>query len=130
MTKEVQLRKSNHKVLLLILKFIPMITALCYMLNVLLALFGIDAGFLSHICGMSLLPWLFIFVATIVFRFCIYHRMFLYYILASDMVNIIDYYIGIPISAANMIMVHFVLISIFLFLILYLYVKHHKKSAD
>ena len=130
MTKEVQLRKSNHKALLLILKFIPMITALCYMLNVLLALFGIDAGFLSHICGMSLLPWLFILVATIVFRFCIYHRMFLYYILASDMVNIIDYYIGIPISAVNMIMVHFVLISIFLFLILYLYVKHHKKSVD
>lgn len=129
MTKEVQLRKSNHKILLLILKFIPMVTALCYMLNVLLALFGIDAGFLSHICGMSLLPWLFILVATFVFRFCIYHRMFLYYILASDVVNIIDYYIGIPLSTANMIMVHFVLISVFLFLILYLYVKHRKKPV-
>lgn len=127
MTKEDQLRKSSHKILLLILKFIPMITALGYALNVLLAYFGIDAAILSHLCGMSLLPWLFILIATFVFRFCIYHRMFLYYILLNDLLNILDYYIGIPISTSNMIMVHMIVVCIFLFLILCIYVKHRKK---
>jgi len=129
MTKEDQLRKSSHKLLLVVLKFIPMITAMCYLLNTALALVGIDAPVLSHICGMSLLPWLFILIATYVFRFCTYHRMFLYYILVSDVINIFDYYVGIPLSAYNMVMLHFNIAGIFLFLVLYHYVKCNKEAA-
>lgn len=130
MAKEETLQRRSHKLLLVILKFIPMVTALCYLLNTVFAAFGIYAGFLSHISGMSLLPWLFILIATYVFRFCIYHRMFLYYILVSDVVNIIDYYIGIPLSTFNILVLHFSIAGLFLFLILYLYVKHHKKPAE
>lgn len=128
MIKEESLRRNSHKILLLTLKFIPMVTALCYALNVLFAWFGIDAAILSYISGMSLLPWLFILIATYVFRFCAYHRMFLYYILANDMLNIIDYYIGIPVSASNLIMIHVAIICIFLFIILSVHVKCNKKS--
>lgn len=106
-----------------------MVTALCYLLNTVLSAFGIYAGFLSHISGMSLLPWLFILIATYVFRFCVYHRMFLWYIIVSDVVNIIDYYIGIPISTFSIITLHFCITGLFLFLILYAYVKCHKKPA-
>lgn len=130
MIKEDQLRKSSHKLLLVVLKFIPMITAMCYLLNTALALVGIDAPILSHICGMSLLPWLFILIATYVFRFCAYHRMFLYYILVSDIINIFDYYVGIPLSAYNMVMLHFNVAGIFLFLILYHYVKRNKEALS
>ena len=70
MTKEERLPKRSHKLLLLVLKFIPMVTALCYLLNTVFACFGIDTPILSHISGMSLLPWLFILIATFVFRFC------------------------------------------------------------
>lgn len=128
MIKEESLRKSSHKILLLTLKFISMVTALCYALIVLFTWFGIDAAILSYISGMSLLPWLFILIATYVFRFCAYHRMFLYYILANDMLNIIDYYIGIPVSASNLIMIHVAIICIFLFIILSVHVKCNKKS--
>lgn len=130
MTKEARLQRRSHKLLLVVLKFIPMVTAFCYLMNTVLAYFDIDAEFLSHISGMSLLPWLFILLAAHVFRFCIYHRMFLYYILVSDMVNIIDYYIGIPIDTYHYIMLHFAIAGIFLFLILYSYVKCHKKPVE
>lgn len=126
---EGNLKRSSHKALLLILKFIPMVTSIGYACNILLAYFGIDAAVLSHICGMSLLPWLFVLLATYVFRFCIYHRMFLYYILINDLLNIIDYYIGIPVSASSMIMIHMVVLCAFLFIILYLYVESHQKSV-
>lgn len=129
MTREDVLRKSNHKLLLITLKYIPMVTALCYILNTVFAAIGIDTPIFSHISGMSLLPWMFILIATYVFRFCIYHRMFLYYILVSDIINIIDYYIGIPISTYSIIALQFCVAGLFLFLILYLYVKHNKKSA-
>ena len=129
MTMEEPLRRSSHKLLLVVLKFIPIVTAFCYLLNTVFALFGIDTPILSHLSGMSLFPWLFILIATYVFRFCIYHRMFLYYILVSDLINIADYYIGIPLSTFNIIMLQFSVAGLFLFLILYTYAKCNKKTV-
>ena len=80
------------------LKYIPMIISLFYLINTITAFIGIDIPILSTISGMSLLTWIFMYIATIVFNFCSYHRIFLYYILIVDIINIIDYYINIPIS--------------------------------
>ena len=80
------------------LKYIPMIISLFYLINTITAFMGIDIPILSTISGMSLLTWIFMYIATIVFNFCSYHRIFLYYILIVDIINIIDYYISIPIS--------------------------------
>jgi len=129
MTKEERLKRRSHKLLLLVLKFIPMVTALLYALNVAFSYFGIDLPVLSHIGGMSLLTWLFIYIATFVFRFCLYHRMFLYYILVNDVLNIIDYYVGIPVSTTHLIMAHLVIACLFLFLILYFYVNRNKVPS-
>lgn len=119
--------KSLYKTLLLLLKYIPIIIALFYIVNTLGALFGIDLPVLSNIAGMSLLTWVFMYLAALVFKFCIYHRMFLYYILVTDIINIIDYYIGIPVDSYGIVMIHSVIIGILLFIILYFYVKHNKK---
>ena len=67
-----------------------MIISLFYLINTITAFIGIDIPMLSTISGMSLLTWIFMYIATIVFKFCIYHRMFLYYILIVDIINIID----------------------------------------
>ena len=75
-----------------------MIISLFYLINTITAFIGIDIPILSTISGMSLLTWIFMYIATIVFNFCSYHRIFLYYILIVDIINIIDYYISIPIS--------------------------------
>ena len=82
--------KSLYKTLLILLKYIPIIIALFYIVNTLGALFGIDLPVLSNIAGMSLLTWVFMYLAALVFKFCIYHRMFLYYILVTDIINIIN----------------------------------------
>lgn len=119
--------KSLYKTLLILLKYIPIIIALFYIVNTLGALFGIDLPVLINIAGMSLLTWVFMYLAALVFKFCIYHRMFLYYILVTDIINIIDYYIGIPIDSYGIVMIHSVVIGILLFIILYFYVKHNKK---
>lgn len=119
--------KSLYKTLLILLKYIPIIIALFYIVNTLGALFGIDLPVLSNIAGMSLLTWVFMYLAALVFKFCIYHRMFLYYILVTDIINIINYYIGIPVDSYGIVMIHSVIIGILLFIILYFYVKHNKK---
>ena len=117
-----KLRRSNlHKLLLLVLKYIPMVIALCYMLN---TMFYIEP--LSNIAGVSLLTWIFLYLASVVFEFCSYHRMFLWYILIDDILNIVDYYWNIPISTDNLIRIHNILAVITLFIVLVLYAKSNK----
>ena len=127
--KEELLRsKLLYKVLLIILKVIPMIIALSYLLNTIISYLGYSASILSHLFGVSLITWLFLFISSIVYRYCIYHRMFLYYILITDSLNITDCYIGIPVNDFNLLSIHIIISGIFLFLILYFYVKVNKIS--
>ena len=119
-------RRSEYKLLIIVLKFIPMLTALCYMSSTIFNYFGYNIEPLSNIGGMSLLTWLFIYLASIVFNFCAYHRMFLWYIFIDDLFNIIDYYITLPISTDSILMLHNILIGITLFTVLILYVKDNK----
>lgn len=127
MVKEESLVKSLHKIFLLILKVIPLVNALGCLLNTLFAYYNIETPWISFTTGMSLTTWLFIYLVTFVFKFCIYHRMFLYYIAVVDIIDTIDYYIGIPLSDYNFLVLHIIITGITLFIILYLYVKHHKK---
>lgn len=98
-----------------------MLLAFCTVLNMLFDFFGVECSFLSLVGGISFLPLIFLYLSSIVFRFCIYHRLFLDYIVACNLVNCVDYYIGIPFSNAGLFMFHIILIGLFLFLILYFY---------
>lgn len=120
-----KLRRNNnlYKVLLIVLKYIPIVIAICYILNI---IFYIEP--LSNIAGVSLLTWIFLYLSSIVFKFCIYHRMFLWYILIDDIFNIIDYYLQLPIDTDVILRIHNILIGVTLFAILIVYVKHHKIS--
>lgn len=121
--------KELYKLLLIAIENIPMIISISYILNTVLAVYSLDTPLLSIISGMSILTWIFMYLSAIVFRFCTYHRMFLWYILLTDTLNTIDYYIELPISDHNMIAIHLSLIGIFLFVILYLYVRSNKKPT-
>ena len=113
--------KSLYKLLLVVLKVIPMLLALSAMIGMILDFFGKDSSIFSFIGGVSLLPLLFLYLASYVFRFCEYHRMFLHYVVANNALTYTDYYIGLPIDNATLFMLHVFLIGIFLFLVLYFY---------
>lgn len=119
--------KTLYKIFLVSLKYIPIMIALTYMLNTALCWMGIDCAVLSNIAGVSLFTWVFMYVASDVFSFCIYHKLFLWYILVTDIINITDYYIKIPMSTYTLLEMHSIIIGITLFIILYLYVANNKK---
>lgn len=119
--------KSLYKIFLLLLKYIPMLIASCYALGTLAAIFHIDLFVLSHLAGISLFSWIFIYISAIVFDFCIYHKMFLWYVFVDDVISLIDYYTDIPIGRFNLIAIHSLLIIILLFLLLYFHVKNNKR---
>lgn len=115
--------KRLYKALLVTLKVIPMMLAFSAMAGMLLDFFGIDSSVFSFVGGVSFLPLLFIYLASYAFRFCEYHRMFLHYVVANNILTYTDYLFGLPISNKSLFMSHILLIGVFLFLVLYFYRK-------
>lgn len=128
MDAEVNLRsKMLYKVELIILKYIPFLLAILYFTNTALSLFNLNAIILSYIAGMSILPWVFVLISSFVFRFCIYHRIPLYYILINDVINILDGYFEFPISDLVFISIHSIIFFI-CFIAIFTLRKKYKRD--
>lgn len=69
--------KALYKTGLILLKMIPMLLALCCLCNLILSYFNLDVCVLSYIGGISVIPLVFLYLASHMFRFCEYHRIFL-----------------------------------------------------
>ena len=121
------LRKGNYKLHLFIVKISPYILALIYALNVLLSYFYIETTWAGYIGHLALIPAFSLISQSFVLKFCIYHRLPIYYILVNDAINVYDYFYGIPIGDKDWLLLNIVLIWIVLFLIVYFYVRNHKK---
>ena len=121
---EVNLRSKHlYKLFLFSLKIIPPVLAALYLENIVLSYFDIDYSIISYVAGIGILPWAFLMLASYVLRFCEYHRMFLWYIAANNIICWIDYNWKIPISDWNYVVLHFIIAGVFLFFVLYLHQK-------
>lgn len=119
--------KTLYKVFLILVKYIPILIAGCYVLNTITCCFGINIPVLGNIAGVSLFTWIFMYMSAVLFQFCFYHKMLLLYVLLADLINIADYYIGIPIDTFYLFVVQFGILGLILFVILYRYVKNNKR---
>ena len=100
-----------------------MIIAGIALANTVLSYYGIDVPSLSYIGGVSILVVIKFYITSYTYRFCSYHRMFLHYIVITNIINIYDYNIGIPISNRNLFVLHMIITGVSLFIILYLKFK-------
>ena len=117
---EEKLNKHNVKMLVLATKIIPMIIAAIHFLNTTVSFFYGNDIFLNYIGGISLLPILYLYLTSYTFKLCEYHRMYLHYVVITNIINIYDYYIGIPISDIGMFIIIMMLTIITMFIIIYL----------
>ena len=119
-------RLKLHKVLLLLLKVIPMLLALTALLNTVFSYFNIESEYLSYIAALLVIA--FLYIASYVIHFCSYHRMFLHYFVINLILNTWDYYWGIPVSDKGLFLLYVSITGVSLFIILYLYLKSKKKK--
>lgn len=104
--------KILYKIEILIIKFIPFILSIAYFINTTLSIYNVDVPILSYLTGLSFIPWVFIVISSFVFKFCTWHRVPLYYILANDLLNIVDSIWEIPIENRAYLGIHIVLFFI------------------
>ena len=129
MTAEVNsLKRSNYKVFLFINKYLPYVISLLYMVNTILYLFGIDLVIFSILGGMSILPMIYFISVSFTFRYCLYHRLPLYYVILNDSINWLEYTVGIPITNTMFISISLILMLLTIIISTILYLKEKKRK--
>ena len=121
------LNKYLYKLVLFVLKYIPLVTACLAMLSNLCFYFEINGYILNYIGGTSLFSVIFMLLASHAFKFCITHRIPIYYICIDTFIKTIDMYITIPISDRNIICIYSIIFGIFILIYSYSHVKNNKK---
>ena len=119
-------RKLSHKVLLIIVKYIPHLIAFFYAIYNLLAIVGIDMIVFGYFVHVSLLPWILMYLLSIALKYCYVHRLPLYYILGSELLTTLDYLLDYSIEESIILMSNGVLLAIILFGYTYFYCKKHE----
>lgn len=130
MAAEENLKVSLYKIEVYSLKVIPVVLAIGDLLNTLLYWFKVNAAIISYIGGVSFITLLFLYLSSYVFKFCEYHRMPLHFIVVNNIINIYDWYIGIPIGLVEMLLLEVVLVGVTIFLAVYLHEKSNKKLTS
>lgn len=95
-------------------------------LYIILSMFNIHIGLLSIIAGSSLISSVVLLLCSFVFKFCFYHRIFIYYLFILNILNIIDWYLLTLVSAKWFIAISLLLFLICAFVALYLHMKKHE----
>ena len=130
MDVEESLSRVLYKAVIVAIKVIPILIATLFLVRSILSCIEVDVTWLSYLCGMSLIPLLFMYLVSYAFKFCTYHRMFLHYIVVNDAINYIDYYIGIPLQYHELLRLHIIIAGIFLLLIIYYHQKWKKEQRN
>lgn len=115
---------------LLVIKVIPFLIAICYLLNNILSYFYIDTIIFSFLGGLSLFTLMFLYLSSFVFRFCIYHRLPIYYVIVSEIINYYDNLVGIPISNRSLFSFNLIIAGVFILLIVYFKFKQHEQRTS
>lgn len=117
---EKSINKNTIKLFVLVTKVLPMLLALCHLLNTVLSFFNIELIFLNYFASISILCAAYLYFASYIIKLCSYYRMFLHYCVVINILNILDYYIGLPVSDIGMYLIFVMITIITMFIIIYL----------
>lgn len=87
-----EINKATYKIFLYLVKILPFVISCFYFIYNLLACFDVEIIFISMFSGTSILTILMFYMISYIFRFCIYHKIFIHFILLNNVLNVIDYY--------------------------------------
>ena len=108
------------KLFVLVSKVLPMVLAFYHLLNCVFGYFGWNNIILGYISGISILTICYLYFISYLIKLCGYYRMFLHYCVIIDIINVYDYYIGIPITNIQLMFLYIIITIIVMFIILYL----------
>lgn len=122
---------NRLKILKVTFEILPIIqSTICIIHMVLWFSLDIDLRILSIIGGSSLVTILSLWVASWCFRFCFYQKIFLYYLTAIQLINIIDEYYTLPINNYNYYLISYITFGITIIMYAVLKFKENKRIHE
>ena len=125
---EGNLRSKLYKAEIALIKALPFLLAVLYLIATVLDYYMISSTIINYI-ALGIL-YVFIYISFHVFKFCAYHRMPIHYIVLINILSVYDVYIGIPLDTFRLMQMYAIITCLFIFLTVYLYVKNHKKPTS
>lgn len=101
-------------------KYLPMVLAVIHFVNTTISFFYGNDIPLNYIGGISLFSILYLYLASYAFKLCEYYRMFLHYMVICNILNIYDYYIGVPVTDVELYIIFVIITIITMFIVIYL----------
>ena len=125
------LTKSDYKLFMLIMKYIPCVLGVIQIICLVLNYFGINAFVLTCLGGTSYIFIGVLYMFSYIFRFCHLYRIPLYYITVITIIASLDSFIGIPLDTLTLYRVYTLItgISIITYII-YVYKNRNKPKID
>ena len=124
MSKE-NINKNLYKLTIITLKFLPIVMASAFMISDIIHITIVQI--ICHIIGLNVAQFLFIYLTSYAFKFCNYHRIFIHYLVLIETINVIDWYIDIPISDKAMQITHIVISVVFIVIAVKMYYNKNIK---
>lgn len=122
MEEKSELKNLKHKSYLLLLKYLPHLIAILCMVYTLLQFIDVDAIIIGYIINYILVGY--VYICSIIFKFCYIHRLPIYYYILNELTSIIDtYVIQIPVDEKGLLGIHLTIIGI----IILCYTKYYLK---
>lgn len=117
------LNKRLYKLLILLLKYIPVVLSINDILHSILSYYNINCYFLSCFGGVSIIFLVILYIISYVFRFCYLYSIPLYFITVTNLIALYDLYIGINVSDIQILRVYLVLFGISMISFIHLKIK-------
>lgn len=121
--------KYLYKLTLATIKLLPMIMVVSYILMFILANTIEAFVIIPHILGTVIAPLVLLYLISYLFRYCYFHRMFIYYYAFVEILNVTDYYVRIPISDKAISLLHDSVSIIFIISVIVIYIIKFKKDT-
>ena len=116
-----------HKLFLIIVKYLPFIIGVFYFMITILNCIGISTIVLSNIIFLSPISAIFILSASFTFKFCIWHRLPVYYCMLLETISFVDYYSPMAIKSNVMLLIYLIIAILFILIGMYFKNRYNKK---
>ena len=121
------LNKYMYKILLGIIKYIPILLSICFIINFICSYFNIILVGIQCFMGVSFLFIILLYLLSYVFKFCYLYRLPLHYITLSSIIGVLKQFGVITLSVLGMYRVYFIIAGIALIVYVWLMYKNRNK---
>lgn len=106
-------RVAKHKLFIAITKYLPFIILVCQVLYSILSYYGVSDNIIEiiNLIGCVSIPQLiYMYIGSYVFKYCKWYRYSLNTIILTNILALIDIFVGIPLSNLNMLRLYLVIL--------------------